>query len=138
MLAIAAQIKGYDDGEVPRTSAGKRASEPLTAATVNVFRSFLSSLLAKVIEFRKVPGRQESLLPVSQLAVNLLMQVRDVCARLVENCRDQANQSIFENVAISPVDCEVLPLSVSGPSGGGRSEQPERLGRHLHSSPAGS
>lgn len=117
-----------------------------------LFRSFQSSLLAKGIEFRKVPGRQASQLPVFQLAVNLLMQVRqeplsfiqvgandgvygdplrsyvqrfgwrgilvepqpDVFARLVENYRDQADQLIFENVAISPVDREVSLYRVPG------------------------
>jgi hypothetical protein len=57
MLAIVAKIKGYDDGEAPRTSAGKAVSKALTAAIVNAFRSFQPSLLAKGIEFSKLPGR---------------------------------------------------------------------------------
>jgi FkbM family methyltransferase len=119
---------------------------------VNPLRYFQASLLAKGIEFRKVPGRQTSQLPVFKLAVNLLMQVRqgplsfiqvgandgvygdplrnyvkrfgwrgllvepqpDVFARLVENYSDQADHLIFENVAISPVDRELLLYRVPG------------------------
>lgn len=49
----------------------------MAAAIFNtLIRSLQSSLLAKGIEIRKVPGRQRSQLPVFQLAVNLLMLAR--------------------------------------------------------------
>lgn len=120
----------------------------------SLMRSLQTSLLARGVEVRKVPGQQVGQLPVFQLAVNLLMATGDpalrfiqvgandgvyvdplrryvqrfgwrgilvepqpdVFARLRENYRDQAQQLIFENLAIAPDRQQVVLYRVPGHS----------------------